>query len=156
MKYQDYARQLRSIAAIFWLGFFMAISFMEAPLKFTAPHLSMAEGLQVGRIIFGALNKCEWIFLAVILVTLCINRIGARLYLVLAIAAILLVETFWLLPVLDSDAVRIINGQIPNHDKLHWIYVFFEVTKAPLLLMIGLENGKYLKSRRFSASQPVQ
>jgi len=151
MKYHDYARQIRSITAIFWLGFFMAISFMEAPLKFTAPYLSMAEGLQIGRIIFGALNRCEWVFLAVILVTLCVNRAGARLYLIFAVAAILLLESFWLLPVLDADALRIINGRLPNHDQMHWIYVIFEVAKAPLLLMLGLEYSKYPRELQTSA-----
>lgn len=143
MKYYDYAPQTRSITAIFWLGFFMAISFMEAPLKFTAPHLSMAEGLQIGRIIFGALNICEWIFFAVILVTLFINRAGARLYVIFAVTVILTLETFWLLPALDGDALRIINNQPPNHDNIHWVYVVLEGVKVPLLLMIGIENCKY-------------
>lgn len=134
---------VRSITAIFWLGFFMAISFMEAPLKFTAPNLSMAEGLQIGKIIFGALNVCEWVFLIIILITCFINKTSKTgFYLVASLSVILLLETVWLLPVLDSGADKIIHGQPFDHHGLHWAYVIFEIIKAPVLLLIGLDSRK--------------
>lgn len=103
---------IRSISAIFWLGFFMAISFMEAPLKFTATDLSMAEGLQIGKIVFGMLNHCEWAFLVVILITCFAKKPGKQeSYLIATAGIILLFETVWLLPVLDLDANRIINAK---------------------------------------------
>jgi hypothetical protein len=136
----------RGITAIFWLGFFMAISFMEAPLKFTAPGLSMAEGLQIGKIIFGTLNKCEWIFLMVILITCFIKTTSrAGLYLIVAIAFIMVLETAWLLPVLNIGADKIIHGQKFNHGQLHWVYVLLEIIKAPVLLLIGLESLRSVK-----------
>lgn len=133
---------IRNITAIFWLGFFMAISFMEAPLKFTAPNLGLAEGLQIGKIIFGALNKCEWIFLLVILMTCFIKKTSKReLYLIIVISTIMVVETVWLLPLLDAGANRIINGQPSGDGISHWLYVLLEIVKVPVLLLIGLEGG---------------
>ena len=39
-----------------WLGMVLAISFIEAPLKFTAPGVDLRIGLGIGRIVFRALN----------------------------------------------------------------------------------------------------
>lgn len=137
---------IRSITAIFWLGFFMAISFMEAPLKFTAPGLSMAQGLQIGRIVFGALNVCEWVFLAIVLLT-CIAKRTTRygFYLIIMISIILMLETAWLLPVLDAHATLVIKGQQPPGHLEHWVYIILEVIKIPVLLLIGLEGLKALR-----------
>lgn len=132
---------IRSITAIFWLGFFVAISFMEAPLKFTAPHLSLAEGLQIGRIIFGALNKCEWAFLAIIVVTCFFKNISRRgFYLIVIISAVLIVETTWLLPILNGAAEKVIKGQPASASLFHVSYIFLEIVKIPVLLLIGLES----------------
>jgi len=133
----------RSITAFFWLGFFVAISFMEAPLKFTAPGLSMAEGLSIGKIVFGALNYCEWAFLAIILIT-CFLRKPARVeaYLIIALAIIMILETVWLLPALDLDADKIVGGQMVTGHALHWCYVTLEVIKAPVLFFAGLKGVK--------------
>ena len=146
---EGFALSLRSITAIFWLGFFMAISFMEAPLKFTAPGLGIAEGLQVGKIIFKALNLWEWTFF-LILVTTCIFRKTSRMgfYLITMAGIILVLETKWLLPVLDQGADQIIRGRQVTEHNAHWFYIIFEVIKAPLLLLIGIESGKMLFSEK--------
>ena len=143
--YHRLALSVRSIAAIFWLGFFMAISFMEAPLKFTAPGLSMAEGLQIGKIVFKALNTCEWILLLIILITCFAKRTSRKgFYLVTAAAVILAAETGWLLPILDQHANEIIRGGMVTDDYLHWCYIILEVLKVPVLLLIGIESGQML------------
>ncbi len=49
-----------AVAAIFlWLGMVVAISFIEAPLKFRAPGVTLQIGLGIGRLVFRALNGCE-------------------------------------------------------------------------------------------------
>src|SRR3712207_8678966 len=55
---------LAFIITFIWVGFLAAISFMEAPVKFTAPSLTLAVGLDVGRHVFAVLNKVEWVFIA--------------------------------------------------------------------------------------------
>lgn len=136
---------IRSITAIFWLGFFTAISFMEAPLKFTAPSLSMAEGLKIGRIIFRSLNICEWSFLLIIFITVIVKRTTRKeFYLIIIVSVILAVETGWLLPILDQRAAMVIRGQQPAGHSAHWAYIILEIIKVPVLLLIGIEGGKAL------------
>lgn len=140
---------IRSVTAIFWLGFFMAISFMEAPLKFTAPGLSMAEGLRIGKIIFGSLNICEWSFLVIILITCIVKKTTRRgFYLITAVSVIMAAEMAWLLPALDNNANLIIQGFPVTSHSTHWFYVAFEIIKVPILLMIGLESGKALREEK--------
>ena len=40
--------------ACVWLGMVLAISFLEAPLKFRAPGVTLALGLSIGRVVYGA------------------------------------------------------------------------------------------------------
>ncbi len=49
------------VITLIWLGFVCAISFMEAPLKFNAPGVELKQALSIGRIVFRALNRMEWI-----------------------------------------------------------------------------------------------
>src|SRR3954462_11203917 len=50
-------------AAVFvWLGMVLAISFIEAPLKFRAPGVTLKIGLGIGRSVFRALNVFEYAF----------------------------------------------------------------------------------------------
>jgi len=136
---------VRSLTAIFWLGFFMAISFMEAPVKFTAPGISMSQGLQIGKLVFGTLNICEWAFLATIVVTCLIQKPGRLEGRLIAIAALILaLETFWLLPVLGANADRIIHGKTVTGHNLHWCYIALELIKAPVLLFAGITGVRSL------------
>ena len=41
------------------LGFVCAISFMEAPLKFQAPNITIPLGLGIGYLVFHTFNKVE-------------------------------------------------------------------------------------------------
>ena len=48
------------IAVVFvWLGMVLAISCLEAPLKFRAPDVTLQIGLGIGRLVFRALNTVE-------------------------------------------------------------------------------------------------
>ncbi len=60
-----------TVAAVFlWLGMVLAISFLEAPLKFRAPGVTLPIGLGIGRLVFRALNTVEVVLAIVILVSL--------------------------------------------------------------------------------------
>src|SRR5215472_9853359 len=56
-------------AAVFtWLGMVIAISFLEAPLKFLAPGVTVRIGLGIGRLVFRGLNTVEAILATILLV----------------------------------------------------------------------------------------
>ena len=127
--------QITLFALLLWAGMVAGVSFIEAPVKFTAPQVTLAIGLGIGRLVFGWLNKFELFFGLVMLAGLYFNRAPFRIWLpALLLSLILLVQTIWLLPALDVRALQIIAGQVPAHSNLHFIYVTLEVLKLGILL----------------------
>ena len=57
-----------------WLGMVVAISFLEAPLKFRAPGVTLPIGLGIGRLVFRALNAAELVWAVAILVAVAMFR----------------------------------------------------------------------------------
>lgn len=129
------------ILTFLWIGFVCAISFMEAWLKFRAPGITLPLGLGIGRIVFAALNKVEWVF--AIAISINIIWSGTELWkwqnlLIFVPFAILLIQTFWLLPALDARAELHIQGQQVPPSNLHFYYVGMEVLKVVGLTIFGI------------------
>ena len=146
-------RKLALVAVPFiWFGTVLAISFVEAPLKFQAPGVTIPLGLGIGRLVFFALNKIELVLAAVFLLSLFGNRsVGKAATTVFAtIALILCVETFWLLPVLDARAEEVINGTAEPFSKMHFIYIALDAVKLILLFTLGIVVTK----RQLAAARP--
>lgn len=121
-----------------------AISFMEAPLKFRAPGVTLPLGLGIGRIIFQALNKIEIVLAATMIISIWIQRPRGKVpvYLLAAAIIILVLETFWLLPVLDARAAQVINGTAGPYSNTHVIYIAMDATKLILLFSLGVSLVK--------------
>lgn len=129
------------ICIFLWSGFICAISFMESWLKFRAPGLTMPVGLNIGKLVFSALNKVEWAFAILITIFIFFNRSKldfANQSWFLVILLILIVQTIWLLPVLNNRAKAIINGETLPPSTLHWYFVIAELIKLVLLIVFGV------------------
>lgn len=131
-----------------WLGFVGAISFMEAWLKFRAPGITLPLGLGIGRLVFGALNKVEWVLAIALLVPLLRQGfpLGSSDRLLLIPLVILLLQTVWLLPVLDHRAALHIEGQMVEKSLHHVYYVGCELVKVVFLVWFGVAYLRGLSS----------
>jgi len=122
-----------------WIGFVCAISFMEAWLKFQAPGITLPLGLGIGRLVFQALNKVEWICaLSVVLFYIQGQKKALTSILIISVATLLSLQTFYLLPCLDKRAETIIAGRIAAPSKIHLIYIITEVIKVVGLFVLGI------------------
>ena len=128
------------VAATFiWCGLLMGISFMEAPLKFQAPNITLELGLGIGQLVFGVLNKMELVLAVLIGASLWNLKPNKTINIAYGIIiAILLVQTFVLLPFLSERIVMIQNGQTPPDSPMHLFYIIAEVVKLGLLLFGGI------------------
>ena len=122
-----------------WFGIIAAISFMEAPLKFQAPGITIPLGLGIGRLVFFALNKMELVLAAVFLFSLLGNQLVGRTAttIFVVILAILGIETLWLLPALDARAQEVIAGTADPFSRMHFIYIVLDAVKLILLFVLG-------------------
>ena len=122
-----------------WAGMVLGISFLETPVKFTAPSVTLPIGLDVGRHVFGMFNKVE-IGLALLgCIMMIATRTGRAVWLPLGIViAIVGIQTLWLLPVLDARVEMILQGQTPPRAPFHIVYVVLEVAKLAGLVAAGI------------------
>ena len=134
--------QLAIVSVFLWIGFVCAISFMEAWLKFSAPGVTIPIGLGIGRLVFSALNKVEWLLGLLIIGNLIVskNKLTTFSNLLYFIPILLLVlQTFWLLPALDARAEIYIQGKIPPASTLHYYFVGIEIIKIGCLAIFGIK-----------------
>ena len=133
-------RILQIAIPFIWFGAVAAISFMEAPLKFTAPHITLPLGLEIGYVVFHALNKVEIVLGVLFLITIIFNKQNKKTMPILfgVVAIILLLQTFWLFPLLDERTMQVINGTAKPYSNLHIYYIVFDAVKLILLLALGI------------------
>ncbi|HZN81044.1 MAG TPA: hypothetical protein VFC01_15365, partial [Mycobacterium sp.] len=86
----ELAIRVAAAATLIWLGMVLAISFLEAPLKFRAEGLELRVGLAIGRIVFRALNIVEVIWAVVIAVCLSVGGPSGPVLSLAAVTAVLL------------------------------------------------------------------
>ncbi|BBZ74780.1 hypothetical protein MANY_01170 [Mycolicibacterium anyangense] len=132
-----------AVAVVFvWLGMVLAISFLEAPLKFRAPGVTIPLGLGIGRLVFRALNACEIVLAAALVVALVAGTpSGGVIAAALAAIGALLVQVIGVRPALTrrSDAVLADAGQAEaGRSGAHLVYVGFEIVKVVALLVAGV------------------
>jgi hypothetical protein len=136
---------LELVAAMLWIGLLLGVSFLATPAKFLAPSLSLAVALDVGRQTFGVFNKVEWA-LAILLLALVLAGPKARLSIAGAVvlAVMVVVETLWLLPILDQRVGLIIAGQQPPESSLHVVYIVLQIVKLAVLCGLAAATARRL------------
>jgi hypothetical protein len=125
------------VVPILWIGFVLAISFMEAPLKFRAPSVTVPIGVEIGHVVFHALNRVEVFFaLLVALAVLGTRRMRDTTLSTLAVNVVLFVQTVVLFGPLDARAMEVVAGRSVPESPWHVVYIGLEVAK--LVLVVGL------------------
>ena len=129
-------------AAVFiWLGMVLAISFLEAPLKFRAPGVTVPLGLGIGRVVFAALNRVEVVLLVVVGIALAAGpRSPALVGMGGALAVLLAVQLGVLRPALRrrTDRVLAAGGADPPRSHHHLVYIALETVKVVVLAALGV------------------
>ncbi|MDF3307030.1 hypothetical protein [Rhodococcus sp. T2V] len=129
-----------SIAVTFvWLGMVIAISFLEAPLKFRAPGVTVRLGLGIGRLVFRALNVTEMVWAALLVAGLLIEGPPARVVMAGATAvAVLVVQLVGVRPRLTRRSDRVLAGEDVPRSHAHYVYIALEVVKVVALFATGV------------------
>lgn len=122
-----------------WLGMVLAISFLEAPLKFRAPGVTVPIGLGIGRLVFRALNATELLLGLVVAGSVLIGRPSRWTSVVLLAAVVLLlVQLLAVRPPLNRRSDRILAGEQLPHSPWHLTYAALETVKVIALLVGGI------------------
>lgn len=129
-----------AVAATFvWLGMVLAISFLEAPLKFRAPGVTLQIGLGIGRSVFRALNTCEWLLAVAATVAVYRGDGPVSAWTALAVATVvLLCQTVFVRPALTRRSNQVLAGADGPRSRAHYVYVALEVVKVVALISAGV------------------
>jgi hypothetical protein len=122
-----------------WLGMVLAISFLEAPLKFRAPNVTLQIGLGIGRLVFRALNTVEVGFALVILAIVVSGPMPVRITVAYAVVLVALaVQLIMVRPRLTRRSDQVLAGLDAPRSRAHYAYVGLEAVKAVALVVAGI------------------
>lgn len=129
-----------ALAAVFvWLGMVLAISFIEAPLKFRAPGVTLQIGLGIGRLVFRALNACEVLLAAAVIISLVVTPAAVAAVVAFAVAALaLLAQIVAVRPALSRRSDAVLAGEEGPRSRAHLWYVALEAVKVVALITAGV------------------
>ncbi|WP_101546440.1 hypothetical protein [Brevibacterium iodinum] len=134
-----------------WLGLIIGISLIEAPLKFTAPGITIPLGLGIGRLVFGVMNWVE-LAIAVILLWSMLKSGVDRIYRGLAsgLIAVLIIKVLVIRPLLNKRTDAVLAGVDDGGSAMHLFYI-----AADGLLIVGLIAALVLAVRRWVTVRPA-
>lgn len=122
-----------------WLGMVLAISFLEAPLKFRAPDVTLRIGLGIGRLVFRALNIVESMLAVVLVIAVVLGEPPTRIVVaVVGVVAILSVQLAAVRPRLTRRSDRVLSGEEAPRSHAHYAYIALEVAKVGALVVTGV------------------
>lgn len=122
-----------------WLGMVLAISFVEAPLKFRAPGVTLQVGLGIGRLVFRALNGLELLLAVAVVVAFVVEPVSAATTVASAVAVLtLLVQVLLVRPRLTKRSDAVLAGDDGPRSRAHFVYIGFELAKVVALLIAGV------------------
>jgi hypothetical protein len=121
-----------------WLGMVLAISFIEAPLKFRAPGVTLQIGLGIGRLVFRALNSVEVLIAVGIAVALALSHPSTSIVVAFALAiGALIAQLVVVRPRLTRRSDAVLAGEDAPRSHAHYVYVALEAVKVTALTAGG-------------------
>ena len=128
----------------FWLSFLLAIDFFETPIRFSTKQLTMHQAVRIGRNVFKQLLRLEFLLLSVALFQGFRLQSSFILEAVLILGVLLVVQQFYLLPLLDQRAVKLLAGVELTPSWHHAAYIVVELGKCALLGSLVIKITKNL------------
>jgi hypothetical protein len=135
----DAASAVGIAAVVVWLGMVLAISFIETPLKFRAPGVTLQIGLGIGRLVFRALNACELALAAALVGSFAVHRPTTGIALAAAVSILsLLAQVLAVRLRLSRRSDAVLAGGEGPRSRAHWVYVGLETVKVVALFIVGV------------------
>lgn len=129
------AEKVDAAVCLVWFGMVVAISFIEAPLKFRAPDVTLRIGLGIGRLVFRALNGVEAALAVAVLVSLVLGPVSRAAAIAAGVAiASLAVQLAGIRPQLTRRSNAVLAGEDAPRSRAHYAYIGVELVKTAALM----------------------
>lgn len=121
-----------------WFGMTAGVALIATPARFSAPLITRPVALDVGRVVFSALNKAELVALVMLLIVVRTSGRASRWWWICGVLALIVIaQSVWLLPELAERARLIAEGSEPPASFAHAMYSSLELAKLGLLFVTG-------------------
>lgn len=119
-----------------WLGLLVALGFIETPLKFLAPGMTLDVALGVGRLVLTVADLAGVVLLAATtLLALVRPRVAVPTRWVLgALWLVLVVQVAIIRPFLNAQTDLVLAGEQPGGSSLHLVYIVADVLLVGLII----------------------
>ena len=127
---------LRTALTRVWIGLLVGLSFIETPLKFLAPDVTVPIALGIGRLVLTAANIAGGVLLvAITLLSVLRPRVRRGAWIVVGgLWLVLLVQAAVIRPPLNVRTDVILAGGDPGASPLHALYIVADVLLLALLV----------------------
>jgi len=122
-----------------WFGMTAGISILATSARFSAPIATRPITLDIGRVVFAALNKAELVALIVLLTIVRLSKHARHWWALCSVLALIMIaQSAWLLPELAQRTAQIVAGSEPAPSIAHAAYSTLELIKLGLLFSLGV------------------
>ena len=136
---------------VLWFGMIAAISFIEAPLKFQAPGITIPLGLGIGRLVFAALNVAEGLLLMALTILsfwpVGSRVAGKRVLGWFALVAVFAIKIVFVRPPLNARTDLVLQGADPGQSPWHYVYIACDVITMILLVIMAVATARAILAR---------
>ena len=124
-----------------WVGITIGVSMIATPMRFRAATITREVALDVGRVVFAALNKVELAMLVLLLIVVRVSGQAAKYWSFCGLLALIVIaQSAWLTPELAERTQMIIDGREPPASYAHAIYSSLELLKIGVLMYLGFTS----------------
>lgn len=136
---------LRLVVPAIWLGLIVGISFLETPLKFQAPGITLELGLGIGRLVFFAMNTTALVLAALLTLAMIRPRATRVQWSLLAgLWAALLTQILVIRPPLNARTDAVVAGNDVGGSLWHYFYIAADGTIFVLLIVFIVVTARLL------------
>jgi len=129
---------LRLVVPSFWLGLLVALAFIETPLKFLGPGVTLDIALGIGRLVLTAADIAgAGLLLATTVLVLLRPRVGKpSLWVLGGLWLVLVVQVGVVRPLLNARTEAVLAGLEAGGSWLHNVYIVADVLLVGLLIAL--------------------
>lgn len=152
-----FSRVMLTFGPAFWFGLIVAISLIEAPLKFQAPGITIPLGLGIGRLVFTAMNVVEVVLAIMLLVAAFRAGVATKIRNVLVgLVAVLALKVALIRPFLNKRTDAVIAGVDDGGSSWHYFYIAADgLLLVGLVILMVLVAKQWLKRESFEEHSPT-
>ncbi|MGV9011977.1 MAG: hypothetical protein ACOH13_05230 [Flavobacteriales bacterium] len=150
-----YVKHPVAVVAVFtWLGLVVGVAFLASWFKYRAFGVTLPVGASIDMKLLPVLLRAEWVLALAVMADLFLGKAPIPMMVLAAVPVLLLLaQTIWLQPALNTAALQVFHGQGDTGAGLRNAHTGLEAIKVGTLAVLGILQFKQAPSRAGYSAQ---